>query len=79
MTSGLALNVLLFGRLLRVLGLEVHVGRRLDVLEALQCVDLSRRDANPFENSANSRRIAGVMLRGRWFSREDVRALLRPM
>jgi uncharacterized protein len=43
--SGLALNVLLFGRLLRVLGLDVHVGRLLDVVEALQYVDLSERDA----------------------------------
>ena len=45
MASGLALNVLLFGRLLRALGLEVHVGRLLDVVEALQYVDLSERDA----------------------------------
>jgi hypothetical protein len=44
-----------------------------------QKADLILLDANPFENIANSRRIAGVMLRGRWFSREDVRALLRPM
>ena len=44
MTSGLVLNVLLFGRLLRVLGLEVHVGRLLDVVEALQYVDVSQRD-----------------------------------
>lgn len=45
MTSGLAVNVLLFGRFLRGLGLEVHVGRLLDVLEALQYVDLGERDA----------------------------------
>jgi hypothetical protein len=44
-----------------------------------QKADLILLDANPFDNIANSRRIAGVMLRGRWFSREDVRALLRPM
>ena len=42
--TGLVLNVLLFGRLLRALGLEVHVGRLLDLVEALQYVDLSGRD-----------------------------------
>jgi len=44
-----------------------------------QKADLLLLDANPFADIANSRRIAGVMLRGRWFSREDVKALLRPM
>lgn len=43
--SGLAVNILLFGRFLRVLGLEVHVGRLLDVVDALQYVDLSQREA----------------------------------
>ncbi|MGH9254915.1 MAG: vWA domain-containing protein [Vicinamibacterales bacterium] len=43
--SGLVGNLLVFGRLLRALGLEVHVGRLLDVAEALQHVDLGRRDA----------------------------------
>jgi uncharacterized protein with von Willebrand factor type A (vWA) domain len=42
--SGLVGNVLVFGRLLRGVGLEVHVGRLLDVVEALQHVDLSERD-----------------------------------
>jgi uncharacterized protein len=37
-------NVLVFGRLLRALGLEVHMGRMLDVVEALQHVDLGERD-----------------------------------
>jgi hypothetical protein len=41
--SDLTVNILLFGRLLRVLGLEVHVGRLLDVVEALQYVDLGQR------------------------------------
>ncbi len=36
-------NVLVFGRLLRALGLEVHVGRLLDIAEALQHVDLGAR------------------------------------
>jgi uncharacterized protein with von Willebrand factor type A (vWA) domain len=37
-------NLLVFGRLLRRLGIDVHVGRLLDVTEALQHVDLSSRD-----------------------------------
>ena len=35
---------LVFGRLLRALGLEVHVGRLLDVAEALPHVDIGARD-----------------------------------
>ena len=45
LVSGLTVNILLFGRLLRVLGLEVHLGRVLDVVDALQYVDLSQREA----------------------------------
>jgi len=37
-------NLLIFGRLLRALGLEVHMGRMLDVVDALQHVDLGARD-----------------------------------
>ena len=37
-------NLLVFGRLLRGLGLDVHTGRMLDVVEALQLVDLRNRD-----------------------------------
>jgi uncharacterized protein with von Willebrand factor type A (vWA) domain len=37
-------RLLEFGRTLRRLGLDVHTGRMLDVVEALSCVDLSRRD-----------------------------------
>ena len=37
-------NLLVFGRLLRRLGLDVHVGRMLDVTEALRHVDLGSRD-----------------------------------
>jgi uncharacterized protein with von Willebrand factor type A (vWA) domain len=42
--SGLLENLLVFGRLLRALGLEVHVGRLLDVAGALQHITLSSRD-----------------------------------
>jgi uncharacterized protein with von Willebrand factor type A (vWA) domain len=41
---GLVHNLLVFGRLLRRLGLEVHVGRLLDVVAALPHVDLGARD-----------------------------------
>src|SRR5688572_12125289 len=37
-------NLLVFGRLLRSAGLEVHMGRMLDVAEALPLVDLGSRD-----------------------------------
>jgi len=37
-------NLLAFGRLLRRLGLDVHSGRMLDVIEALQHVDIRARD-----------------------------------
>ena len=37
-------NLMLFGRMLRGLGLEVHVGRLLDVTVALQYVDVGVRD-----------------------------------
>jgi uncharacterized protein with von Willebrand factor type A (vWA) domain len=42
--SSLADNVLVFGRLLRRAGIEVHVGRLLDLAEALTHVDLGFRD-----------------------------------
>ena len=42
--SALLENVLVFGRLLRALGLEVHVGRLLDIAEALQHVNLGARE-----------------------------------
>jgi uncharacterized protein with von Willebrand factor type A (vWA) domain len=42
--SALLENVLVFGRLLRAVGLEVHLGRLLDIAEALQHVDLGARD-----------------------------------
>lgn len=37
-------NVLMFGRLLRSLGLEIHVGRVLDAVRALEHVGVARRD-----------------------------------
>jgi uncharacterized protein len=42
--SALAGNVLMFGRLLRRAGIDVHPGRLLDVITALGLVDLATRD-----------------------------------
>jgi hypothetical protein len=42
--SHLVENLLVFGRLLRALGLDVHMGRMLDVLKALQHVNISERE-----------------------------------
>ena len=42
--SHLADNLLVFGRLLRAVGLDVHMGRMLDVLKALPLVNVGSRD-----------------------------------
>ena len=42
--SNLQRNLIIFGRLLRRLGIDVHTGRLLDVTEALQHIDLGSRD-----------------------------------
>ena len=42
--AALLSNVLVFGRLLRGLGMEVHVGRLLDITEALQHVNIGVRE-----------------------------------
>jgi imidazolonepropionase-like amidohydrolase len=44
-----------------------------------QKADLVLLDANPLENVANTRRIAGVALRGRWFSRQELTRMLEEM
>jgi uncharacterized protein with von Willebrand factor type A (vWA) domain len=42
--SNLQRNLIVFGRLLRRAGIDVHVGRMIDVTEALQHVELESRD-----------------------------------
>ena len=42
-TGHLLHNLLLFGRVLRELGLDVHAGRMLDVIRALEYVDVGRK------------------------------------
>lgn len=41
--------------------------------------DLVLLDANPLADIANTRRIAGVMLRGRWFSRTEIAGMLETL
>ena len=42
--SRLLENLLIFGRVLRRAGIDVHPGRLLDVIEALEQVNLGARD-----------------------------------
>ena len=59
------------------LGLQDRTGRVLAGMDA----DLLLLDANPLDNIANSRRVHGVMLRGRWLSRQaldEMLARIRP-
>jgi hypothetical protein len=42
--SALQRNLIVFGRLRRRAGMDVHVGRMIDVTDALQHVDLGSRD-----------------------------------
>src|SRR6185503_15173651 len=42
--SSLQQNLIVFGRLLRRAGIDVHVGRMIDVTDALQYIDLASRD-----------------------------------
>jgi imidazolonepropionase-like amidohydrolase len=46
------------------------------VIAAGQHADLLLLDANPLDDIANTRRIAGVMLRGRWIPRAEIAELL---
>ena len=52
------------------------VGGREGRVAAGQAATLVLLEANPLENIAHSRRIAGVMLRGRWIPRAEIDRLL---
>lgn len=55
-----------------------HFGRagEFGAIAAGQAADLVLLDADPLESIANTRRIAGVMLRGRWLDRAELDAIL---
>ena len=54
----------------------IAAGDKRGVVAVGQSADLVLLEANPLESIANSRRIAGVMLRGRWLSRADIGKML---
>lgn len=48
----------------------------LGTVEVGKTADLLMLDANPLEDIRNSRRVHGVMLRGRWLSQQDISRIL---
>ncbi|MGH9869769.1 MAG: amidohydrolase family protein [Candidatus Polarisedimenticolia bacterium] len=52
------------------------VGRKQGLVAAGQAADLVLLDADPLMDVAHSRRIAGVMLRGRWIPRSEIDSTL---
>ena len=48
----------------------------MKILHRTVLSDLVLLDANPIEDIGNSRRLAGVMLRGQWLSPGDLRTML---
>jgi imidazolonepropionase-like amidohydrolase len=50
---------------------------RLGSIEQGKLADLVVLDANPLDDIANTRRIRAVVANGRYFSRDDLDALLR--
>jgi imidazolonepropionase-like amidohydrolase len=57
------------------LNIEDRIGTVQTGLDA----DLLLLDGNPLEDIANSRRVHGVMLRGRWLSRRELDRMLRTL
>jgi adenine deaminase len=49
-----------------------YFGTTDGVVAAGRRADLLLLDANPFESIANSKRIAGVVVNGRWLSKEEI-------
>lgn len=54
-------------------------GKQRGIVAVGQNADLVLLDANPLTDIANSRRIAGVVLRGKWLSRADIAQMLNDL
>lgn len=52
------------------------LGLNTGVIEAGRDADLVMLDSNPLDDIASTRRVHGVMVRGRWYSAADIEALL---
>ena len=52
------------------------LGLKTGVIETGYEADLVMLDSNPLEDISSTRRVHGVMLRGAWFSRADIEAML---
>jgi imidazolonepropionase-like amidohydrolase len=59
-------------RAARFLGKSDHLG----IVEKGWTADLVLLDANPLENIRNAEKISGVIVRGRYFSHEDLQKML---
>ena len=57
----------------KFLGIDTEVG----TIEVGKQADLVLLDANPLNDIGNTKRISGVFLRGRWFTRKDLDQMLK--
>ncbi len=57
----------------------LHRADRVGTVAVGKQADLILLDPNPLENVANARRIAGVVVRGRWLSDADIRTIIQEL